>query len=173
MTLVRPSARHPETSLRAPNPGWRARTTSTLRSLVCAAAASVAFAACIPPVAPAVEGPVSNARGEECRGACVALGMELTSVVLIMNHAGCVCQIIPAPLPASPEAPSSQDKGAAAAAGGAAVAAVLAAQEEEERQRRSHDDDDRRRRQQDDDRQRQQQQQQQQMQQHWQTPTHH
>jgi hypothetical protein len=170
MSIAYPPDCLPESSLCAPSLGWRVRAISTLRSLICVAAAGVALAGCFPvpaSVSAAVEGPVPDERGEECRVACGSLGMELTSVVLIMNHAGCVCQIIPAPIPASPEGPSSQDKGAAAAAGGAAVAAVIAAQEAEAaRRRQSSDDGDRRRRQQDDSWR----QQQQQQQQHWQTP---
>jgi len=109
------------------------------------AMAVMAVMACThPPVTEAVTGPVPMARGTECRAACSSLGMQLTSVVLIMNSAGCVCQVM-APGGATHD-------GAAAAAGGMAIAAVRAAQQQEqEEERRRQDDEQNRKRQQDDD----------------------
>lgn len=89
--------------------------------------ASVAFtllAACAAEVTPAVQGPVRVERATECRANCAALGMELQSVVLILNNAGCVCQATP---------PPTISGGAAAASGGAVIAAMLAQEEADKR----------------------------------------
>lgn len=56
-------------------------------------------------------------RATECHDYCGALDMRLAAVVVMMNHAGCVCE----PLDA---ARASADRGAAVA-GGAAVHAIL------------------------------------------------
>lgn len=75
----------------------------------------------------AVIGPLPPERGSECRANCASLGMQLTSVVLIMNSTGCVCQVIDVtkPLGATPAATAEQ--AAAAVGGGAAIAATAAA----------------------------------------------
>lgn len=89
-------------------------------------ALAVLLAACPQPaVTPAVQGPVQVERATECRASCSALGMELQSVVLILNNAGCVCQV----LGAQPQ----QSGGAAAASGGAAIAVMMAQEEERKR----------------------------------------
>lgn len=88
----------------------------------CVAVLGLVLAGCAPAVQQAVQGPLPAERGPQCREACAQLGMTLTSVVLIMNSAGCVCQVIdPKPAPAATQG------GAAAAAGGAAIAATAAA----------------------------------------------
>ena len=102
------------------------------------AVAGAALVGCIPPVSKAVVGPVPAERGQECRAACTALGMQLSQVVLIMNSAGCVCQVPPDPTTPGAAPPSG---GASAAAGGAAIAATVAAERaraDQERRRKDH-----------------------------------
>jgi hypothetical protein len=106
-------------------------------------AAAMMLAACVAPVTPAVAGPVQTERGQECRAACAGLGMQLTSVVLIMNSAGCVCQVNDPP-------PRADGGGAAAAMGGAAIAAVVAKQREDEAARQRQQDEEEQKKQQDD-----------------------
>jgi len=107
----------------------------------------LSIAACANPVNRAVAGPVDVMRGEECRVACTNLGMELTQVVLIMNSAGCVCQVAPTSAPGSSTAPAErpapQAGGAATAAGGAAIAAVAAEAQRQaaERARRTQEEE--------------------------------
>ena len=97
-----------------------------LNKVVVLATLAVLLAACPQPaVTPAVKGPVQVERAAECRASCTALGMELQSVVLILNNAGCVCQV----LGAQPQ----QSGGAAAASGGAAIAVMMAQEEERKR----------------------------------------
>ena len=123
----------------------RGVTATMFSRLCCVMAAGVALLACVSPVSKAVSGPLDVERGAECRTACSTLGMQLTSVVLIMNSAGCVCQAIePAPPPAveptrtpAPQPVSAGQSGAAAAAGGAAIAAVVAAQQQRQHSSRS------------------------------------
>lgn len=86
-----------------------------------------AMIGCFPPVQKAVTGPVPTERAAECRTSCKALGMQLTSVVLIMNSAGCVCQVLEAAPPA--ETPAATPAAASAISGGAAIAATIAAAE--------------------------------------------
>ena len=109
-----------------------------------ALACAVALMACThPAVTEAVTGPVPMARGAECRAACASLGMQLTSVVLIMNSAGCVCQV-------TTPGVSTRD-GAAAAAGGMAIAAMRAAEEQSAEEQRRHEEEENAKRQRDDD----------------------
>jgi hypothetical protein len=75
----------------------------------------------------AVVGPLPAERGTECRANCAALGMQLTSVVLIMNSTGCVCQVIDAAQPPGAPPVASAQSAAAAIVGGAAIAATAAA----------------------------------------------
>jgi len=75
----------------------------------------------------AVIGPLPPARRNECRDNCAALGMQLTSVVLIMNSTGCVCQVIDMPRPPGATPSASAEPAAAAIVGGAAIAATAAA----------------------------------------------
>ena len=77
----------------------------------------LALSACTPAVAPARRGTLTRERADECTADCAAIGMKLSSVVLIMNSAGCVC--VPAEAP--PDAPHAE----AAAAGGAAIAVAV------------------------------------------------
>jgi hypothetical protein len=87
---------------------------------------TIALFGCFNEVNKAVVGPLPIERGNECRANCAALGMQLTSVVLIMNSTGCVCQVLDAPKPvgATP---------AAAIVGGAAIAVTAAAAAQQHR----------------------------------------
>src|SRR3954462_15415679 len=75
----------------------------------------------------AVSGPLPPERGAECRANCASLGMQLTSVVLIMNSTGCVCQVIDAPKPPGATPAATAEQAAAAVGGGAAIAVTAAA----------------------------------------------
>jgi len=66
-------------------------------------------------------------RALECKAHCEAIDMKLAALVLIMNHAGCVCE----PRAAS----ASLSGGAAAAAGGATIAALEDEQRRQQQQR--------------------------------------
>src|SRR5215510_730584 len=95
-----------------------------LKQKIGIAVIAAAWFGCIPEVSKAVVGPLPVQRAQECRANCSALGMELTSVVLIMNSTGCVCQVLEASKPAT--APASAP-GASAIIGGAAIAVTAAA----------------------------------------------
>ncbi|QSQ16258.1 hypothetical protein [Myxococcus landrumensis] len=72
--------------------------------------ASVTLSGCV--VAPAANLAVPKERVSECKTICTDIGMELGSVVIIRNSAGCVCQV--------PGATQSQQS-ASAVAGGVAI----------------------------------------------------
>jgi len=78
--------------------------------------------------------PVPRQRASECRDVCAELGMEMTAVVVVMNHAGCVCQ---------PNGTS------AAAAGGVTVASAAVIATAEEAARREQEEAEHRRREED------------------------
>lgn len=83
---------------------------------------------CFAPVG--VSGPtvvVPTDTGAQCRAQCSTAGMELSAVVIMANHVGCVCQ------PAGSTTPSTVT--ASAAAQGAMVTIML--QEQEQQQQRS------------------------------------
>ncbi len=80
-----------------------------------------------PPVAPSLEVPPDGA--SVCARHCGAMGLELSSVVLVRNSMGCVCTPAPAPAPPAvhPGAPGAVSDGGAAAVNGI----VMIADEEE------------------------------------------
>ncbi|AGC44742.1 hypothetical protein MYSTI_03430 [Myxococcus stipitatus DSM 14675] len=92
--------------------------------------ASLALSGCV--VAPAANLAVPKERVSECKTICTDIGMELGSVVIIRNSAGCVCQV--------PGATQSQQSASAVAGG----VAIIEAEEEENRQREQHEDQRRR-----------------------------
>jgi hypothetical protein len=81
-----------------------------------------------PPVQGAAGGELHPERAQECYANCQTLGMRLSAVVVMMNHAGCVCEPLSAPT-ASP--PGTTEPSAAhpagALGGGAATGAIMAA----------------------------------------------
>lgn len=65
--------------------------------------------------------PTPKTRVTECEKICTDVGMKLGALVVMMEHAGCVCE----PLSAAAHAPNSS-LGGATAAGAAAISAVQA-----------------------------------------------
>lgn len=65
-------------------------------------------------------------RALECRTHCEALDMKLAAVVLVMSHAGCVCE---------PRGASASLSGGAAAAAGATTIAAVQQQRQQQPQR--------------------------------------
>lgn len=100
------------------------------------AALAIGLSGCFE-VSKAVTGPLPVERGSECRANCTSLGMQLTSVVLIMNSTGCVCQVIDVPKPPGAAPAVTAESAAAAVVGGAAIAATAAAAAAQ-RQRSEH-----------------------------------
>ena len=77
--------------------------------------------------------PLPRERADECRAHCAGLDMELGAVVIMMNHAGCVCE------PRGRVAPQAAvSAGAAAIAGAATVKAIEDEEEEAARHKRKH-----------------------------------
>lgn len=69
---------------------------------------------------------VPRARADECAAGCAALDMRLSAMVLVMNHAGCVCE---------PRGGSPGPTAAAGVAGGATIQAVAQQQQQQQQQR--------------------------------------
>ncbi|WP_342381378.1 hypothetical protein NVS55_17160 [Myxococcus stipitatus] len=86
--------------------------------------ASLTLSGCV--VAPAANLAVPKERVSECKTICTDIGMELGSVVIIRNSAGCVCQ-----MPGATQAQQS----ASAVAGGVTV---IEAEEAANQQNRHH-----------------------------------
>jgi len=91
------------------------------------AALAIGLTGCFTEVNKAVVGPLPAERASECRANCAALGMQLTSVVLILNSTGCVCQVIDVAQPPGAPPATTAAPAAAAVVGGAAIAATAAA----------------------------------------------
>lgn len=68
---------------------------------------------------------VPRARADECAAGCAALDMRLSAMVLVMNHAGCVCE---------PRGGSPGPTAAAAVAGGATIQAIVQQQQQQHQQ---------------------------------------
>lgn len=64
--------------------------------------------------------PTPKERVTECEQICTGVGMKLSAMVVMMNSAGCVCEVINSSAPTS-------SKGGGAAGGGAVIAASAAA----------------------------------------------
>lgn len=102
-----------------------------MKAVLFGIAIAVAGAGCAKPVNQAVYEMPDKARRGECHAACAALDMELAAMVLMMNSAGCVCQV-----PAV-QGPPGVSSGASAVSGGATIiAAQIAAAQAAEAQRR-------------------------------------
>jgi len=79
----------------------------------------------------ATEMPTPKERVTECVQLCTDVGLKMTALVVMMGHAGCVCE------PSTAQPGSSPAAAASTAAGGtviAAAAAAAAAQQQQQQQ---------------------------------------
>lgn len=72
--------------------------------------------------------PTPKERVTECEQICTGVGMKLSALVVIMNSAGCVCEVINA---------SATQQGAGGVSGGAIISAAGAAAQASQQQQQT------------------------------------